>query len=722
MHGLKAQCRGLLEAPPKWVYLAYWATIVAGLVFHAITEGASPALLIAVLLLVAGSVRVNFALAAERRGRLRAELRNERVADSVPGGLSQFRVASDGSIRYEYFSAGCERLHDVASADALRDSNAVLETIVHEDRSSYLKDLDEAGRSLSRVECDYRVMTPGSEIQWVRTVAAPRRGYDGSIVWNAFASDATRRKKLESELQDAKEAADAANQAKSTFLATMSHEVRTPMNGVLGMLELLAFSDLTADQRATLNIVRQSGLSLLRIIDDILDFSKIEAGKLDLQPEPASLRNLVEGVRDIYSGNASRKGLVLRVDVDPRISAALFFDPVRLQQILNNLVSNAIKFTDEGEVEVRADLLESSAGTDVVRLSVRDTGEGVPLEKQATIFQPFVQAASARSGGTGLGLSIAQSLAHSMDSVLRMESRPGAGTTMALEVRLKISHDVVASTALMAPLPSDALVEMLRLVAHVPTAPRLDAVLIVDDNPMNRLVLQKQLESLGYAVTVARSGAEAVERWRDQRFAALLTDVNMPDMDGYELAKRIRQDDVSGENRAVIIACTANALPGERQKCLAAGMDDYLSKPMDLRQLSEMLRKWVPTASKASDQPVACNEVLNRAVLAEVAGVDGEREVLSRFRSFQGIDVRELRGAFDAGDLPRLHNIVHRMRGSAAAIGARGVLDACRRVEAAICDKDLSSIASSLSRLHDQLTRLDACLDAMGIHQPLGAT
>ncbi|MGZ5080495.1 MAG: ATP-binding protein [Usitatibacter sp.] len=401
-------------------------------------------------------------------------------------------------------------------------------------------------------------------------------------------------------LRASKMTADAGNEAKSGFLAMMSHEIRTPMNGVLGMLEILSLTKLDADQRASLSVVRDSGDSLLRIIDDILDFTKIEAGKLELQPEPASIAKIVDRLCNIYSGSASGKGLVLQCNVDPAISPILSVDPLRLQQILNNFVSNAIKFTDKGKITVRAEFVERRGEEEVVRFTVNDTGIGVSEEEMSRLFQPFTQAGAGsdrRQGGTGLGLSICRKLATLMGGDVEMFSVKGAGTTMILTVALPIPEP--SEIAQFAPSATTISATVVAERRHAPKASQAEAektlILLVDDHPINRMVMARQVDMLGYAAETAEDGFAALDLWSTGRFALVITDVNMPEMDGYELTRRIREvEAATGRARTPIIACTANAMDGEAEKCLAAGMDDYIAKPTQIPQLAEKLDHWLP--------------------------------------------------------------------------------------------------------------------------------
>ncbi len=566
---------------------------------------------------------------------------------------------------------------------------------------------------------------PNGDVLDVRGAPLP----DGGFV--RFYTDITERKHAERALADAKEAAVHANRAKSSFLATMSHEIRTPMNGVLGMIELLSLTQLETEQRATLNTARESARSLLGIIDDILDVSKIEAGRLELRSEHASLAEVVESVYLVYSVAASAKNLLLIRTVDARLSPAVIVDPLRLRQILNNFTSNAIKFTVEGHVELRVDLVERREGRDVVRFSVSDTGIGVSPENQKKLFQPFAQAeadTTRRFGGTGLGLAICRRLAEMMDGAIEMQSKVGKGTTMILTLALPIGDPAqVRSVAGSGQSPTQAALKGRRAappVAQAETEGTL--VLVVDDHPTNRSLLERQLRALGYAAESAENGVVALERWRSGRYGIVVTDCHMPEMDGYELARAIRAEEAArGTARMPVIACTANALAGEADVCFAAGMDDYLAKPVEMPALAQVLDRWLPLppdpASGAGDaSPVAMptpRAPIDAAALAELTGGDRavERDILQEYRSANDADAVALRDALSQRDLPGIVRAAHRMKGAGRMVGARELAEVCGAIEQAGRGEDMAAVATEEARLTWELDRLNAYLDEAGV-------
>jgi len=488
----------------------------------------------------------------------------------------------------------------------------------------------------------------------------------------------------------------------------MSHEIRTPMNGILGMLELLSLMKLEGEQRTTLEIVRESSRSLLRIIDDILDFSRIEAGKLELRPEATSIAALMQRVCQIYSSNASSKGLNLEHRLDARIAPSLTVDPLRLQQILNNLVSNAIKFTEEGRVSLQAQLVERTATGEVVRFVVEDSGAGISEEDRARLFQPFAQAGKHSRGGTGLGLSICRRLAELMGGTLTMDSTIGMGTRVTLTLPMANSQSAPPEAAAEPrgaepPVVSDAAVPTI-----APARLKRSLVLVVDDHPVNRMLVVKQLARLGYAADSASDGREALSKLAAGGVGAVITDCNMPEMDGYDLARNIRAREArNGTARMPIIACTANALAGEAANCFAAGMDDYLAKPVSLEQLREKITRWLPAEGRPPEEPREAAPI-EYAALDELTGGDpnAKREVLSQFMHYGDDDAQSLRIAIASRQAEAIARFAHRIKGAAAAIGASRLTSACAQVEASATRADWPGIFAGMEEFERDMTDL----------------
>jgi signal transduction histidine kinase/ActR/RegA family two-component response regulator len=371
------------------------------------------------------------------------------------------------------------------------------------------------------------------------------------------------------ELRDLAVQAQAANRAKSEFLATISHEIRTPLNGVLGMVQILERGNLDDLQRGRVSVIRSSAQMLLGILNDVLDISKIEAGALSLSSAPFQLQPFGESLRRLYEPLAHEKGLAFTLTVTDDEGLPRTGDEVRLRQILSNLISNALKFTDEGQIRVEITAL----GEDVI-LAVHDTGVGISPQDQAQVFDKFVQADAShtrRSGGTGLGLAICRDLATLMNGEIDLISAPGVGSTFTVRVPLAPVQRPAAAAQ-----PAPAL--------------RGPKVLVVDDNATNRMVLQSLLLDYGVAAQTAENGAEAVSAWEDREWSAILMDISMPVMDGLEATKAIRaREQAAGRAHTPIIAVTASVLSHETEAYMAAGMDAVVAKPVDADTLMEIL-------------------------------------------------------------------------------------------------------------------------------------
>lgn len=401
-----------------------------------------------------------------------------------------------------------------------------------------------------------------------------------------LADEIEQRKRIEKELYKAKEEAEAASKTKSEFLANMSHEIRTPMNGILGTLQLLQGSALTENQKEYVSIAYNSGESLLSLLNDILDFSKIEAGKLELESIPFDVKSLAGEIAVLLSQKAEERQVELKTEIAENIPHAVKGDSVRIRQILSNLITNAIKFTEKGSVTIRLTVLEETEKTVRLKFEIIDTGIGIAEDAQRRLFNSFTQAdgsTTRKYGGTGLGLAIVRQLVTLMRGRLGVDSEPGKGSNFWVEIGFELAREVTVAVEEQSK-ASAAEIETLE-----------GSVLLVEDNPVNQVVARKMLEKVGLSYEVVDNGEKAIERlMQPHEFSLVLMDCQMPVMDGYEATQKLRiYEDTQDINRLPVIAMTANAMEGDKEKCLEAGMDDYISKPVKQQALKETLVKYL---------------------------------------------------------------------------------------------------------------------------------
>jgi len=818
--------------------------------------------------LEASNVAVEQQVQARTAELARSESRFRALSEFSPIGIMQ----TDAGGQCLYTNARWQALAGQSLAESLGDGWG---SAIHpDDRARVLEDWRRCTDSGRAIEEELRFVTPAGEIRWVHFRSAALSDAGGRITEHVgTVEDVTERRQVEEALRDAKNQAEAASRTKAEFLANMSHEIRTPMNGVIGLTGLLLDTELTTEQRQFVNMLRASGEALLSIINDLLDFSKIEAGKLELETLDFDLHTVVEEVVALLAEKAHAKKLELACLIRNEVPSDLRGDPGRLRQILMNLVGNAIKFTQSGEVVLRARLEEQGEGAVVVRFEVTDTGIGIDKTHQDRLFRPFTQADGStvrQFGGTGLGLAISRQLVEMMGGRIGLESEAKRGSTFwftalfepqpessrarpkpreSLQgLRLLIVDDNATNRAILGELArswkmeaaeaASGLEALERLRAAAAGGPRYDLaivdmqmpdmgglelghaigerrdlgpirlvmltsigvrgaaeesrragfsafltkpvgqsqlydclatvmggpadcagsappplitrhtisearlrsrprILVADDNETNQMVAVQMLRRLGCQAEVAANGHEVIDALRKIPFDAVLMDCQMPEMDGYSATRAIRVQEATTGRHVPIIAMTANAMRGDREKCIQAGMDDYLAKPVKLEELGQALGRWIGQASSAGDSgraaegengagpaaaatqpaPAAVQDALtedpiDREQLAQLLDADAAGGVgffatlLEKFMEEGPKRIAAVDAAVRGADRDALRRAAHALKGSAAALGGRALAAACKSIEDLSQSDSLAGAEAALARIEREYARL----------------
>ena len=573
-------------------------------------------------------------------------------------------------------------------------------------------------------EAEYRLRHRDGSFRWwlhrgvvVRDATGRPARFIGSSV------DITNRIRIEEELRRAKEAAESANRAKDEFLANVSHEIRTPMNAILGMTELTLDTTLTADQRQWLETVKSAANNLLAIINDLLDFAKIEAGKMELDPVDFPLRSALGDVLRALSARAQQKGLELTSRVHPDVPDALVGDAGRFRQVLLNLIGNAIKFTERGTVSVEVGVQEAKEPTSVpnacvLRVSVRDTGIGIARDKRETIFRAFEQADNSmtrRYGGTGLGLSIAARLAELMGGAITVDSTLGAGSTFCFAARFELKMPLVPRQITAQTAPGKDAPETMpeeQKPASPISAPTPLRVLVAEDNEFNAQLMEQLLARRGHRVRLARDGRQALALALEADSDVMLLDLHMPELNGFQVIQSLREREAGTAGHLPVIALTARARPEDRARCLAAGMDDFLTKPVRPPELFAAITR-VTRSAPAPDAPES--RLTPSAILA---ACEEDAELLGKlcgwFRDKIPTHLGALSAACRAGHLYGIQESAHKLAGTLAVFSTPAGELASRAEDRAVAGERAEAVAIAL-RLEPAVTALLRLTDGLRI-------
>ena len=700
-------------------------------------------------------LRIIAGIVAESIHRLRAaqalslsETRYKRIAENSPAVVYQFLLHSDRSFSFPYISNQVESVFGVDADTVREDGMRLIGLLLPGELERFFQKVMEASRDLTPFHGEYGFQRDG-ETRWAEIRALPEGRLDGSVLWEGFVQDITARKEMEAHVIRAKDEAESASTAKSHFLANMSHEIRTPLNGVIGITDLLLDTPLEVEQRHYVETIRTSGAALLDLINDILDLSKIEAGKLELDETVFSPAETLSTVANGLEFRAVERGLSLTHSTAPDVPARVLGDPGRLRQILVNLVGNAIKFTRIGGVAVYASLESETPAEAVLLFVVRDTGIGIPAEKRDLLFGKFIQLDTSTTrdfGGTGLGLAISKQLSEMMGGGIGVQSPlpllrgplcaaendatafPGAGgpgTEFWFTVRCRKCRAAARPPAL--PLRLEAGAAGTNGMHGADPRLRGARVLVAEDNLTNQFVARGVLRKFGIEPDIVSNGREAAEAAEANRYDIVFMDVQMPVADGFEATRRIRGMHSGTTDPAVpVIAVTAYAMSGDRRRCLEAGMNDYLAKPVVPFALAQCLHKWllpaevaapVPPEGKAlarnGSRPVKPDAAFNPAAVARDMMGDEMivRELIASYLADAPRDMAQLQKAVARGDLRAVRERVHSLKGATGYLHADALLATLASLAEAARAEDTAAAETRFPEVEDQFRVLVGALE-----------
>ncbi len=657
------------------------------------------------------------ALAAFQRRRRAHFLELERADADLRESAERLRLATEaagvGVWEYNFvtgrlvWDASMFAIYGVAPTAFSSAYDAWWNSLLPEDRETAHRTAQEAFEGEKPYDTEFRIVRGDGEVRTIRAIAQVERNENGQPVRIVGTNkDVTVQRLEEAALRRAKEAAEEATRAKSVFLANMSHEIRTPMNSILGFIHLALETELSPGQRDYLHKANHSARTLLGIINDILDYSKSEAGKIELERVVFSLDGTLQNIANLFFPKIEKKGLELLMDVAPDAPRLLTGDPLRLEQVISNLVANSVKFTETGGIRIRVEMQEQGESEVLLRFSVQDTGIGLSEEEIGRLFRPFTQSDNSitrRYGGTGLGLAISRYLITLMGGAITVAGSPGQGCTFSFTARFGISDRATEH-----PKPDVTFHEMVRPIHG-------SRILLVEDNRLNRELAQEFLERAGFHVTTANHGGEGVERIRAARFDAVLMDLQMPGMDGFQACALMRE--LPHGERVPIIAMTAAAMPGDKQACIEAGMNGHVSKPVMPHELLNALLEWIPHKNRGNAVELPAS--FSSEPFPPIAGIDG-REAAMRmggdialFDSLLSHMVTDcsdtlslVRADLSEGRSDEAAHRLHTLRGVVGNISAVEVTALALQAETAISEGNRAILPELLASLEASMERL----------------